>query len=269
MWGTNIIEDGDFYNWKVGAPLTDLYYWVETTVGTSTVNRDTTQVQVGTNCVRLDVDALNSQVGIEQNFSLLRNRSYRLSFKYLNSLAAKTAEFMLWNSVLNVSLKADGTWTPGQVYVQLPNVLAWTDYSLDFTSHTDFTNYELYLGNWAAASSSIYLDNVGVLTAGIATIASDISKGLFPRGYNNIWVIGTMGESEAVPEAIKQAAVILAKWENDPTLYTYIGAKKSEKIGDYAYTILAKSDEEILTGIMEADTFLRLYVKRKPVLMAP
>jgi len=269
MWGTNVIEDGDFYNWKVAAPTTDLYYWVETVAGTSTVNRDTAQVQVGNYCVRMDIDALNSQAGIEQDFSLRRNRSYRLAFKYLNSVAAKTAKFMLWNSVLNVSLLADGTWTAGQVYVQVPNVLAWTDYSLDFTSHPDFANYKLYLGNDAAASSSIYFDNAGILTAGIATIASDISEGLFPRGYNNIWVIGTMGESVAVPEAIKQAAVILAKWENDPTLYTYTGLKKSEKIGDYSYTNLATTEGDILTGIMEADTFLRLYVKRKPVLMAP
>jgi len=269
MWGTNVIRDGDFFNWKVAAPTTDLYYWVETTAGTSTINRDTIQVQVGNYCVRMDIDALNNQAGIEQDFSLRRNRSYRLAFKYLNSVAAKTAKFMLWNSVLNVSLKADGTWTAGQVYVQLSNVLAWTDYSLDFTSHPDFANYKLYLGTWTALSSSIYFDNVGILTAGIAAIASDITEGLFPRGYNNIWVIGTMGESVAMPEAIKQAAVVLARWENDPTLYTYTGLKKSEKIGDYSYTNLATTEADVLTGIAEADFYLRLYVKRKPVLMAP
>ncbi|MBA7603448.1 hypothetical protein ES703_10558 [subsurface metagenome] len=269
MWGTNVIEDGDFYSWKVAAPTTDLYYWKETVVAPATINRDTAQVQVGNYCVRMDIPTPATQAGIEQDFSLYRNRSYRLAFKYLNSAAAKHAEFMLWNSVLNVSLQADGTWASGQVYIKLPNVLTWTDYSLDFTSHPDFANYRLYLGNWSAAGSSIYFDGVGILTAGIATIASDISEGLFPRGYNNIWVQGTMGESEAVPEAIKQAAVILVKWENDPTLYTYTGLKKSEKIGDYAYTNLATSEADILTGIAEADTFLRLYVKRKAILMAP
>ena len=269
MWGTNAIRDGDFFNWKVAAPTTDLYYWVETVVAPATINRDTAQVQVGNYCVRMDIPSPATQAGIEQDFSLRRNRSYRLAFKYLNSLAAKHAEFMLWNSVLNVSLKADGTWTAGQVYVQLSNVLAWTDYSLDFTSHPDFANYKLYLGNWSAAGSSIYFDNVGILTAGIGAIAADITEGLFPRGYNNIWVIGTMGESVAVPEAIKQAAVILAKWENDPTLYTYTGLKKSEKIGDYSYTNIAGEEADILTGIMEADMFLRLYVKRKPIVLAP
>jgi len=272
MWGRNAIRDGDFYYWAVAAPTTDLYYWMETLAAapaTSTINRDTAQVQVGNYCVRMDIDALNSQAQIRQRISLLRNRDYRLVFKYLNSALAKTAKFMLYNADLNVSLQADGTWVADQVYISLSNVVAWTDYSLDFTSHGDFAGYDLYLENGAAASSSIYFDNVGILTAGIATLVADITEGIFPRGFNNIQVIGTMGESGAVPEAIKQAAVILAKWENDPTLYTYTGLKKSEKIGDYAYTNLATSEADVLTGIAEADTYLRLYVKRKAILMAP
>jgi len=94
-------------------------------------------------------------------------------------------------------------------------------------------------------------------------------QGIFPRGYDNIWIKGTYGSEGDVPEAIKQAAVILAKWENDPTLYTNISYKKAEKIGDYSYTNLAGMQSEILTGILEADQFLRLYIKRKPIIMAP
>ena len=101
------------------------------------------------------------------------------------------------------------------------------------------------------------------------TLASVYEAGIFPRGYDNIWIQGTYGDEGAVPEAIKQAAIILAKWENDPTLYTNISYKKSEKIGDYSYTNLAGSESEILTGIVEADQFLRLYIKRKPIIMAP
>ncbi|MCK4792386.1 MAG: hypothetical protein KAV87_52135, partial [Desulfobacteraceae bacterium] len=124
--------------------------------------------------------------------------------------------------------------------------------------------------------NSIYLDpcvsGSGSLSPELYyKLGEAMEGGIFPRGYNNIWVIGTMGEGEFadIPEAIKQAAVILAKWENDPTLYTYMGLKKSEKIGDYAYTNLIVSEEDILTGVMEADTFLRLYVKRKPIVLAP
>ena len=121
--------------------------------------------------------------------------------------------------------------------------------------------------------NSVYLDpcvsGAGVLSPELYyRLGEAMDRGIFPRGYNNIWVKGTMGES-SIPEAIKQAAVILAKWENDPTLYTYTGLKKSEKIGDYAYTNLATSEADILTGIAEADSYLRLYVKRKAILMAP
>jgi len=122
--------------------------------------------------------------------------------------------------------------------------------------------------------NSIYLDpctsGTGILSPELYyKLGEAMDRGIFPRGYNNIWVKGTTGESVAVPEAIKQAAVILAKWENDPTLYTYTGLKKSEKIGDYSYTNLATTEADVLTGIGEADFYLRLYVKRKAILMAP
>lgn len=269
LWGSNAIKDGDFYNWAVADPTTDLYYWEETTLGTSTVNRDTAEVQVGSYCVRIDVDALNSQVGISQKFSLYRNRDYTLFFKYLNSEAAKTAEFLLYNADKDESLAADGTWAAGINYVELANVVAWTDYSLEFTSHVDFANYELYLGNYGAASSSIYFDNVGVLTAGIAAIAADLTEGIFPRGFNNVQVIGTMGESGAVPEAIKQAGIILMEWEVNPVAVPAAGLMKSEKIGDYSYTMLASAESDVLTGVNKADMLLRHYIKRKPILMAP
>lgn len=268
MWGFNAVQDGDFYNWTVANPTTDLYYWVETIAGTSTVNRDAAQVQIGNYCVRLDIDALNSQAEISQKFSLLRNRNYTLFFKYLNSIAATTAQFLLYNADKNESLAADGSWVAGQVYVPIANALAWTDYSLTFTSHPDFANYELHLGRAVAASSSIYFDNVGVLTAGIAAIATCLTRGIFPRGFNNVQVIGTHGES-SVPEAIKQAGIALAKWENDPASEAAMGLMKSEKIGDYSYTNLATAEEGVLTGIDKADMYLRHYIKRKAILMAP
>ena len=269
MYGSNAIQDGDFYNWKVAAPTTDLYYWNETLAGTSTVNRDAAEVQVGSYCVRMDIDALNSAARIWQRTSLLRNRDYTLFFKYLNSAVAKTARFMLYNEDLNISLAADGTWIAGQVYVPLANVVAWTDYSLAFTSHADFVGYALYLDTLAAASSSIYFDNVGILTAGIAAIAADVSGSIFPRGYNNIQVIGAYGESGAVPEAIKQAGIALAEWDNDPAAAGAMGLHKSEKIGDYSYTNLAAAEIDVLTGVDKADMMLRHYIKRKAIVMAP
>lgn len=106
-------------------------------------------------------------------------------------------------------------------------------------------------------------------------VAEAAGRGIFVRGYNNIRVVGTMGEillanvPDDIPELIKQAAVILASWENDPSGYATLGLFKSEKIGDYSYTAAITAEEDILTGVMEADMRLRPYVKRKAILMAP
>jgi len=88
---------------------------------------------------------------------------------------------------------------------------------------------------------------------------------LFPEGMSNIKVTGTYGWS-STPPAIKQAAIILASSENDSTLYPgYSSTLKSEKIGDYAYT-LADIDMKSSTGIESADKLLRNYIRKKPML---
>lgn len=99
-------------------------------------------------------------------------------------------------------------------------------------------------------------------------IRESMEEGLFPRGYNNIRVVGTYGES-SVPQPVIQAATMYAKWELDPTLYTFMGLKKSERIGRYAYTNIAGDMLEILTGVMEVDLILKHYIKGKSIIMAP
>ena len=48
-----------------------------------------------------------------------------------------------------------------------------------------------------------------------------------------------------------------------------MGLMKSEKIGDYSYTNLAAAEVDVLTGIDKADMYLRHYIKRKAIVMAP
>ena len=85
---------------------------------------------------------------------------------------------------------------------------------------------------------------------------------LFPRGYDNVHVVGTAGHSSC-PKAIEQAAIIMCRDDNDPTLYTHY-YRGQERLGDFSYS----SDEKPLTGIREADLLLRLHIKRKALLRA-
>jgi len=63
------------------------------------------------------------------------------------------------------------------------------------------------------------------------------------------------------PKAIKQACIILCRYENDPTLYTKY-YKGTEKMGDYSYS----TAEKPLAGVREADVLIRPYVRKKPMI---
>jgi len=84
---------------------------------------------------------------------------------------------------------------------------------------------------------------------------------LFPKGTGNVKVTGTYGWSSC-PAAIKRAAVILCRYENDETLYTKYDDFVSEKLGDMAQS---RGDKKYLTGIQEADRILRNYIRKKPM----
>jgi hypothetical protein len=94
--------------------------------------------------------------------------------------------------------------------------------------------------------------------------------GIFPRGYNNIRIKGTCGET--APAWAKKAAVILARSQNDGSLYaTY--KPGSETIGRYSYSIAAggtKDKRYFITGIEEVDNLIRPFCgKKKVTIMAP
>ena len=128
----------------------------------------------------------------------------------------------------------------------------------DILSITSITVAETVL----ATSSYTFDKNFVMIDSGVTfDIELDIIRGdggMFPRGYNNINVVGTYGWT-ACPEAIKRAAIILARHENNPDEYTtYMSG--GERIGPYSY----QTTERPLTGVLEADRLLKLYIRKKP-----
>lgn len=80
---------------------------------------------------------------------------------------------------------------------------------------------------------------------------------LFPKGFKNVRVVGTYG-SAIVPELIKKACVILAEFEIDPKSHE-VANFRSESIGDYSYS----KDSKTLTGVIDADKILSLFISRR------
>lgn len=89
-------------------------------------------------------------------------------------------------------------------------------------------------------------------------------RGLFPKGMGNIKITGTYGWA-TLPAAVKQAAIILCRFENDGTLYTKYDDFVSERLGDYSYS---RGNKMYLSGLIEADRLLKNYIRRKPVMHA-
>jgi len=133
--------------------------------------------------------------------------------------------------------------------------------------------YELDPTWYGFDESSVYLD---LCKSGVAlseyyyVLTQETEEGLFPRGYNNIRIVGTYGYS-TVPEPIKKAVIYLIDAINDGS-FSAAGMFESEKIGDYSYKIGIEgySKKGIYTGIPKVDVILRAYMKqKKPVLQTP
>jgi len=90
---------------------------------------------------------------------------------------------------------------------------------------------------------------------------------LFPKGYNNIRIRGSYGPT-AIPAWVREVVKIVVNDHNDPTAYTHLFA--SESIGGYSYSITAElAALKRMTGIKEADDIIKLFRKKKGILMAP
>lgn len=87
--------------------------------------------------------------------------------------------------------------------------------------------------------------------------------GYFPKGRGNIELKGTIGHY-ICPHAIKNACIILARDENDPTLYEHYEFEKESMGRVYSYD---RGGELYLSGIIECDKYLKRYVNRKPILV--
>jgi hypothetical protein len=161
--GAELVTDGGMETW---ASATNLTNWVEYLAGTSTVNREGADKHGGTYSCRLDVDASNSQVRINNSASIVLTAggSYKLSLWYKTS-AGKTAKINLTDTSTTTWLDSTGAWGE-YTWIALPAVTDWTEYTIYFPCPSGYTNFILYLDILSAASSSVYYDDVSIKPTG-------------------------------------------------------------------------------------------------------
>lgn len=120
--------------------------------------------------------------------------------------------------------------------------------------------------NWAYDDDCIYRNPLGITREpGTLMEPSEFFlNGYFPKGQRNIEIKGTIGHYSC-PEAIKNACIILARDENDPTLFEKYEFEKESMGRVYSYD---RGKEEYLSGIIECDRYLKRYINRRPILVA-
>ena len=120
--------------------------------------------------------------------------------------------------------------------------------------------------NWDHDDDCIYRNARGIIhePGTLMEPSGFYLNGYFPKGQRNIEIKGTIGHYSC-PQAIKNACIILARDENDPTLYEHYEFEKESMGRVYSYD---RGGEEYLSGIIECDRYLKRYVNRKPILVA-
>lgn len=118
---------------------------------------------------------------------------------------------------------------------------------------------------WTYNTDSVYLDPEAATGDELPELLLRLKykRKIFPRGMGNIKITGTYGWSSC-PVAIKRAAIILCRFENDETLYTKYDDVSSEKIDEYQF--VRGVAKKYLTGVQEADRLIRNYIRNKPVM---
>lgn len=119
--------------------------------------------------------------------------------------------------------------------------------------------------NWDWNENSIYRSKP--ITISEPSVLNEPSSfywdGKFPKGSRNIEVWGSYGWYSC-PKPIKEAVVVLCRYENDNTLYTTYGEGfESEKLGDYSYK---RSKAKSISGVSEADRLLKNFIRQKPII---
>ncbi|MBA7550764.1 hypothetical protein ES705_43287 [subsurface metagenome] len=118
--------------------------------------------------------------------------------------------------------------------------------------------------NWDWDDDCIYRSPLGI-THEPGTLMEPVEfllNGHFPKGQRNVEIKGTIGYYSC-PEAIKNACIILARDENDPSLYEHYEFEKESMGRVYSYD---RGGAEYLSGIIECDRYLKRYINRRPVL---
>jgi hypothetical protein len=230
--GNELLTDGALENWTSPTNATS---WTEQVAGSSTVNQETTIVYGGSSAARLDVDASNSNANLYQ-FTTSPARSWFICRARARSSAAsgKTGRFSLSGAVFTADC-------------------ALTDEFQLFERKGQSAGANVYVGfpRLAAASSSIYVDNISGKLLTFADMVATIHPTLALVSVRAAWRLAAYGQGGVIACCDKRAAPTnyVDAWVDRGTGYAHMqkctGGTIAPLISNAAFTYVEGAVVEI------------------------
>lgn len=229
--GAELLTDGGLENW---ASATNLTSWTEILTGTSTINQESAIKNGGSYSVRIDVDASNSIVYIEQHITSGSGNLGKwvyISSHQRGSAPGKTSRTGIGG-------------TTGQNGINRNPGTTWVQYHSTYRLLNDGTNI-VQLSRSNAESASVFFDDISAKQVTLSTCLATVNKGLTTRR-----LLGG-GEVVAGTQAGKIAALDSAASPANFLLCYHDGANvKLEKCVAGTYTSLISKTVTYVAGVL-------------------
>lgn len=160
--------------------------WTETTDGSSTINRDTSNKYSGDASCRMDIDGDDSVAMLNQVVTLVIGKQYRLSLWYKHEGSDISRLLFTDSPAGDHTLQSNGTWVGSSI--ELPNSTTWAYFSVDFYPIGDHTDYTLQVSRFNNENNSIWFDAVSVREIYNSIMRTVFTRGVDGMGQNIAWV---------------------------------------------------------------------------------
>lgn len=156
------LTDGGLENWATSTNLTS---WAEDLTGTGTITRESTEVHGGTYACRLISVGAGHDANISENITLVAGDPYLLSMWHKSTSTTKKIHIRIKDTGNNVGLEA-GEWESidGNGWIEITPGTSYAQYTLAFTAHDSYTNYNIMVTTFSRDHTS-YVDDISLVDA--------------------------------------------------------------------------------------------------------
>lgn len=181
--GAEMLVNAGLDSW---ASAIDCNSWTEEIGGTSSVNREATEVFDGDYAAKFICDASGNKADIYQVVTLVAGERYRLTGWYKTTYANAAIIVLSTLDFAHYYDAASDSWSSTNSWNYQPAATAWRRFTFDFTTQSDHTSFVVGLGAKNVANAVVYFDKMSLVALPPAAVRSDALAGWAYRKQINV-----------------------------------------------------------------------------------